>query len=84
MTTSGQDCLLPLHFNGTQINACITIHDSLQPVCYVDNQGWQVIGDPSCPPQVTAITDCQKALCHGWSPAASQKFRIALFSHSSS
>ena len=42
MTLLGQDCLLPLHYNGTQINACVTIHDSLQPVCYVDNKGWQV------------------------------------------
>ena len=42
MTTLGQDCLLPLHYNGTQINACVTIHGGLEPVCYVDNQGWQV------------------------------------------
>ena len=51
MTTLGQDCLLPLHYNGTQINACVTIHGGLEPVCYVDNQGWQVNGDLSCPAQ---------------------------------
>ena len=67
MTTLGQDCLLPLHYNGTQINACVTIHGGLEPVCYVDNQGWQVIGDPSCPAQIAkASRACQKALCLAW------------------
>ncbi|CAK0785312.1 hypothetical protein CVIRNUC_008519 [Coccomyxa viridis] len=46
MTTLSQDCLRPLHYNGTQINACVTIHGGLEPVCYVDNQGWQVCAAP--------------------------------------
>ena len=61
MTALGQDCSLPLHYNGTQINACVTIHGGLEPVCYVDNQDWQVISDQSCPAQIGAIRDCQKA-----------------------
>lgn len=70
MTTLGQDCSLPQHYNGTQINACVTIHGGLEPVCYVDNQGWQVTGDQSCPAQIGAIRDCQKAckLCRWVEP----------------
>ena len=63
MTVLGQDCSLPLHYNGMQINACVTIHDSLQPVCYVDNKGWQVHVDPPCSDmgqsnQGTAVRPC--------------------------
>ena len=71
MTTLSQDCLRPLHYNGTQINACVTIHGGLEPVCYVDNQGWQVthhfwhsLGHSGTARKPGAI---------GWSPIASQK-----------
>lgn len=42
VTTSGQPCFLPLNFNGTQLNGCVNIHSSRQPVCWVQNVGWQV------------------------------------------
>ena len=42
VTTLGQPCFLPLNFNGTQLNGCVNIHSSRQPVCWVQNTGWQV------------------------------------------
>ena len=41
-TVSGRECLLPLHYNGVALNACVNIHGSKQPVCWVKNEGWQV------------------------------------------
>ncbi len=42
ITVSGRECLLPLHYNGVALNACVNIHGSKQPVCWVKNEGWQV------------------------------------------
>ena len=42
LTVAGLECYLPLHYNGTQLNGCVNIHGSMQPSCWVKNQGWQV------------------------------------------
>ena len=42
LTVAGQECFLPLHYDGVQLNACVNIHGSRQPSCWVENQGWQV------------------------------------------
>ena len=48
ITVSGRECLLPLHYNGVALNACVNIHGSKQPVCWVKNEGWQVHYHTSC------------------------------------
>lgn len=42
MSVGGLQCFLPLHYNGVQLNACVTIQGTKQPVCWVINHGWQV------------------------------------------
>jgi hypothetical protein len=43
LSTSSAACYLPLAYNGSQINTCVTINgNATRPVCWVKNQGWQV------------------------------------------
>ena len=42
LTVAGQECFLPLHYNGMQLNGCVNIHGSREPSCWVNDQGWQV------------------------------------------
>ena len=81
MTVLGQDCLLPLHYNGMQINACVTIHDSLQPVCYVDTKGWQVHVDASCTARFKAIRGLPESLVLLGRSPRHLKICIVLVSH---
>ena len=73
MTTLGQDCMLPLHYNGTQINACVNIHGGLEPVCYVENQGWQVLVTHHVQHRSRQSGTARMPCAIEWSPTASQK-----------
>lgn len=63
---SGAACQVPLAYNGSEINTCVTIlGNAAQPVCWVNNTGWQACPFFLCTWQSHGWRACMTGACFG-------------------